>query len=376
MHQDVSNPHDAFFKAVFGDPEKSRQLFEALLPRKMTEELDLTRLRVENGSFVDEHLRLSHSDLLFHTSMRSGEQAMVYLLFEHQSTSDGDMPFRLLRYIVRIWEQHRAQYPEEHPLPRIVPIVLYQGKRAWTAPLRLSEALEGRTDLGIRPPELEYALLDLGRIPDSVLREGLELGLWLAMDLFRHIRDPDFPEYFRRFLPLLGELGRCGTGLEYIETILRYVYHVRSVDEWRDVVDIIRESEPIIRETAMTTIAEYLIEKGKTAGIEEGLKRGLSQGLEQGLEQGLSQGLEKGLSQGLEKGLSQGLQRGQTEGKLQEARGVLIELLEEQFGTITPSLAAKLVQTQSYDVLVSLRRRRKHCRSIEEFESLVELALQ
>jgi predicted transposase/invertase (TIGR01784 family) len=271
-----------------------------------------------------------HSDLLFRTRLRSGEQAMVYLLFGHQSAPDGDMPFRLLRYVVRIWEQHRAQHPEEHPLPRIAPIVLYHGARPWTAPRCLSEALEGRTDLGIRPPELEYVLLDLSHIPDAVLREGLKLGLWLAMDLFRHIRDPDFIEYFKRFLPLLAELGRRRTGLEYIETILRYVYHVRSGDEWEDVVDILLQSEPLIQETAMTTIAEMLIEKGKAAGIEEGLKQGLSQG--------------------------------EMKGKLHEARSVLLELLEEQFGIVTSSLAEKLSRVQSYDVLVLLRRRRKHCR--------------
>jgi hypothetical protein len=102
----------------------------------------------------------------------------------------------------------------------------------------------------------------------------------------------------------------------------------------------------------MTTIAEMLIEKGKAAGIEEGLK------------------------QGLEQGRSEGLSQGETKGKLLEARGVLIELLEDQFGIVTASLAEKLDRVQSYDVLVSLRRRRKHCRTIEEFESLIERAMQ
>jgi hypothetical protein len=35
-----------------------------------------------------------------------------------------------------------------------------------------------------------------------------------------------------------------------IETILRYVYYVRNEDEWADVVDILRQSEPLIMETA------------------------------------------------------------------------------------------------------------------------------
>jgi flagellar biosynthesis/type III secretory pathway protein FliH len=65
-----------------------------------------------------------------------------------------------------------------------------------------------------------------------------------------------------------------------------------------------------------------LIEKGKTAGFEGGGKQELEQGLEKGLERGLEQG--------------------KTKGKLLEARDVLIELLEDQFGIVTASLAEKL----------------------------------
>jgi hypothetical protein len=54
----------------------------------------------------------------------------------------------------------------------------------------------------------------LSHIPDEILREGLELGLRLALDLFRHIRDPDFIPYFERLLPLLAQLGRRRTGIE------------------------------------------------------------------------------------------------------------------------------------------------------------------
>jgi hypothetical protein len=55
---------------------------------------------------------------------------------------------------------------------------------------------------------------------------------------------------------------------------------------------------------------------------------------------------------------------------------VLLELLEDQFGHVTLTLAEKLDRVQSYSVLVSLRRRRKHCRTLEELESLVERAMQ
>jgi hypothetical protein len=78
----------------------------------------------------------------------------------------------------------------------------------------------------------------------------------------------------------------------------------------------------------------------------------------------------------MERGRSEGSSQGETKGKLLEARGVLSELLEEQFGIVTSSLVEKLDRVQSYSVLVSLRRRRKHYRTLEELESLVERAMQ
>ncbi|MEO5726864.1 MAG: Rpn family recombination-promoting nuclease/putative transposase, partial [Byssovorax sp.] len=43
------------------------------------------------------------------------------VLFEHQSTVDALMPFRLLQYMVLIWERHLQVHSEDKRLPPIVP---------------------------------------------------------------------------------------------------------------------------------------------------------------------------------------------------------------------------------------------------------------
>jgi predicted transposase/invertase (TIGR01784 family) len=337
MPQELANPHDAFFKAVFSNLARSRQFFRSYLPEQLLRELDLEVLQLEKGSFVDLKLRQRHSDLLFRTLLKSGHEAWLYLLFEHQSTPESLMPFRLLQYLVRIWEQHREQRPGDHPLPGIVPVVLYHGTVPWRAPLFFSKLLDLPVDLGIHPPELEYLLIDLSRIPDQLLRDRLELEL--SLSLLRHIRDENFLDFFQQMVSLLAELRLRKTGLEYLETILRYVYYSRSEDEWDDLVDLLRQSDPVIQEVAMTTIAEHLINKGKAAGLE--------QGIEQGIE----------------------------EGKLFEAHDVLLEDLEEQFGQVPPRLAEKVRQIQNRDTLRMLRRQRKTCRTLDEFDHLLEKGL-
>ncbi|WP_135554378.1 Rpn family recombination-promoting nuclease/putative transposase [Paenibacillus cymbidii] len=63
---------------------------------------------------------------------------IFYLLMEFQSTVDMEMPYRLLLYQVEIWRYYLRNREEKGPghsfaLPAIVPIVLYNGERPWTA---------------------------------------------------------------------------------------------------------------------------------------------------------------------------------------------------------------------------------------------------
>ncbi|HWO17354.1 MAG TPA: Rpn family recombination-promoting nuclease/putative transposase [Kofleriaceae bacterium] len=114
----MSNPHDATFKAVLGDPEHARGALQAVVPAALAEAIDWTQLARCPGSFVDPHLRELHTDLLFSAAFRGGGEALFYFLFEHQSSPDGPlMAFRLLRYQVRIWENWRAKHMDAAVLP-------------------------------------------------------------------------------------------------------------------------------------------------------------------------------------------------------------------------------------------------------------------
>jgi hypothetical protein len=82
----------------------------------------LEHVDAEPASFVDERLSERHADLLF-TIVCEGRQAYVYVLLEHQSTSDPLMAFHLLRYLVRIWEAFLVERPKSKRPRAIVPMV-------------------------------------------------------------------------------------------------------------------------------------------------------------------------------------------------------------------------------------------------------------
>ncbi len=54
----------------------------------------------------------------------AGRNSLFYIHLEHQRTSDRTMAFRMLVYMVGIWEQYRLQYPGED-LPLVFPMVIW-----------------------------------------------------------------------------------------------------------------------------------------------------------------------------------------------------------------------------------------------------------
>ena len=93
-----------------------------------------------DGSFVDEDLQGSQSDLLYQVEhAATGQPVSMYLLFEHQSSPDPWMRLRLLRYCCRIWEADRRDDPDRRELRPIVPVVFYQGARGWSHSTEFSD---------------------------------------------------------------------------------------------------------------------------------------------------------------------------------------------------------------------------------------------
>jgi len=140
---------------------------EEYLPQEVLDVLELTDLQLQDGSFIDEEMREHQTDLLYRTSLKNGEPAYLYFLFEHKSYPETMIALQLLRYMVRFWER---QLKEGEALTAVIPIVIYHGKRVWnisTQFLALIDAPEA-----IRPflPNFRYHLSDFSHLSDETIR--------------------------------------------------------------------------------------------------------------------------------------------------------------------------------------------------------------
>ncbi|MFN8487558.1 MAG: Rpn family recombination-promoting nuclease/putative transposase [Caldilineaceae bacterium] len=84
----------------------------------------------------------------------------IYVLLEFQSKVDRFMVLRVLFYILSFYMDYTANYKRIKKLPAIFPIVLYNGKRNWRAPTRISDLIEAEPSLGAYAIDFQYLLLN------------------------------------------------------------------------------------------------------------------------------------------------------------------------------------------------------------------------
>lgn len=263
-----STPHDALFKAVFSYPEHARGALRPIVPVAMAEALDWSTLALQPGSFVDPDLNPSHADLLFASAWRGGAEALVYVLFEHQSTSDRWMPLRLLRYMIRIWEHWLDDHKQAKALPAIVPIVFYHGDERWSA-ARTFDALLDLPE-AVRPALAEYlvrfayVLDDLSDVVDDRLHVRGPVTAFVDLCL-KHARSGSlFVEILSQSGDLVREAYRVPHGgKEAFRFVWRYIHVVVDTEHHQALAAILeREIGPEAKEILMT-IGEQFIQQGE-----------------------------------------------------------------------------------------------------------------
>ena len=150
-------------KTTFSDIPTAHAFLENYLGAEIAQRIDWRGLQCESTSFIDEQFAESESDLLY-TVPIDGQNAFVYILLEHQSTKDPLIAFRLLAYMVRIWEDFLRNNPKAKKLPPILPIVLSQGHKPWKSSTRFSSIVRSPRGLDAvvkrHSPDFEFQLID------------------------------------------------------------------------------------------------------------------------------------------------------------------------------------------------------------------------
>lgn len=249
------------------------------LSTELLKRVDLDSLEPEKDTFIDEKMKEHFSDLLFKAQI-GGETGYFYFLFEHKSYPSDDIVLQLYRYLGEIFH---AKVNKEKALevPIVLPLVIYHGKKRWNAPGSLNEMIPGKSkyaaDVSKYIPNFEYVLFDFSPWTDAeIYGQAILRAYIMLVKANNQSAGEEFVEEFIRIILYLWEIEELEKGIDYLETMLRYVYSTNRKLTDKDMEKVAKRIEKTYPEGSETimTLAEIYMEKGKAEGKEEGKKEG------------------------------------------------------------------------------------------------------
>lgn len=130
--------HDRGYRELLSSKRAFLELLKTFVREEWTKDIDEDSLVRVEKSYVLQDFSEKEADIIYKLKTK-GSEVIFYILLELQSTVDHTMPFRLLQYMLEIWRDVYNNTPEKERrrkgfrLPAIVPAVIYNGERGWTA---------------------------------------------------------------------------------------------------------------------------------------------------------------------------------------------------------------------------------------------------
>jgi predicted transposase/invertase (TIGR01784 family) len=277
MSMGRQQPHDKLFRTVFSDTQEAESFLRVHLPTSLNDLLDWSTLALVETSFVDDALRDSESDLLYTVGQQgTNEPIYLYLLFEHQSTPDRWMRFRLLKYMCRIWDESFKAQPDQEDLRPIVPLVFYQGRNRWQHSTEFADFFDDEMQEYSFIPRFAHLLIDQSDLSPDQIQGGLKAQV--AQLLMMAAYHAPVRELLSQAARLLAQVARTG-GMDYVGVFVVYLAATQERRLVQDFAETVRRFEATIGGDAMLTYAEELRQEGLQEGRQEGLQEGQQKGL-------------------------------------------------------------------------------------------------
>jgi predicted transposase/invertase (TIGR01784 family) len=283
-NRSIQTPHDRFFKSLMSEQKVIREFFEKNLPANIKAAVNFNTIAPQKESFVDDKLRLQVADLLFSAEFNN-KPGYLYLLTEMQSAPDKLMPFRLIRYIIAIMEQHLKKGGDSK-LPVVYPLVFYSGWRPYNYSTDLFDLFEENKGLAMDTLYKPFKLLDLSKISDEELRNYIDRGVILRV--MKHVYEKNFLPTLRAIVKDLKQSEKNNLQ-DYIYNVLSYIVEAAEIPDKQEFFKVV--SELAISEGNIMTLAEQF----RQEGYQKGQLDGISQGIEKGIEKGKLEGKNEAL---------------------------------------------------------------------------------
>ncbi len=324
--QETDNPHDKGYKRIFSIKKNFLDFIKKYIGFDWMMELTEKDLMLIDKEFITDQFDTYESDLVYKVNTKKGSVYLFFLL-ELQSYNDFTMPFRLLVYITAIWLDYFKNCDKDmrrkksFRLSAVVPIVLHNGERSWTASRHFKEMIDKAELFGNYAVDFEYVLVSIKNLDTAQIRQSNTLvdNIFLA--------------------------DKKRTRKEWTENMTELLQRIREM-ETEDLNEWITWFSNVIRK---------LNEEERTLLIEQ-------------IRKGDVKHMCSSFERLLMKENAQGRKQGKIEGKIE----AVLELLEE-LGEPSETLRKYIMEQTDLELLSKWHKIAARTESIEEFEESIGL---
>ena len=258
MAEEIHHPHDSIVRVVLRDLASATNFLQQYLPQEVSQSLNWSTLSVIEGSYVDEDLRRSATDVLYEIERVSGEGSVwLYVVLEHQSTPDRWMRFRLLKYCCRIWDMNLTQRPTPSELRPIVPLVFYQGDRSWSYSTEFSNLFAESVRDWPWVPRFSHGLIDQSGLQPEEVEGELKTQIMQLLLMAAYHPERSWGELVVNLLNMLSSLPPSG-GINYVRAFLVYILQTQDRDAIESFQGALHQHAPELGDDIMTYAQELL----------------------------------------------------------------------------------------------------------------------
>ena len=278
---DVPEGHDRGAKLLLGHPRVVEDLLRAFVPQEWLRDVNLKLLHQLPTERTSADLARRIGDIVWAAPCDRGPQDMVFMI-EAQSTVDRAMAPRMSA-LVAMYCEESIRRRSEQPLPWILPIVYYTGRRPWNAPTAISELMSNTEPILPFMRDPCYLLLEASvLVARGVLSESNTASLMMRMEATRDAER--LIELLVASADWLGSTDRTlwSNFLSWAASVLvPQRFPSLQLDQFRNYlegVDMLAES---MREWREQQTAQW-----RRDGLREGRKQGRQEGRLEGERQG------------------------------------------------------------------------------------------
>ena len=269
----INNPHDRFFKKLFGLASVVKDYFNHLFPKHLAAKLDLSTLELDNTTYITSELDEYYSDIVWRCRL-IGKKTVVHVcfIFEHKSYVPEYPHIQIGDYKQGAYNKQLAA---KQPLSVVVPIIIYHGKRKWV--LKPFSDYFGDVDEEFHRfiDPYDYYLTNLQDYSDEMIQAFSNILFIKGFLAMKHHYDKVYVK--RHFVELVFvgyDSNHSKEILDFMRSLSVYLSNISGGITKIEIYYQIEQLEDNLNKENMYNLIDDLTEKGIEIGIEKGIELG------------------------------------------------------------------------------------------------------